>query len=616
MKAMTDRKGIGWKLRWHRQELPMVWAAAGGVMLLATPFVSDSGMANGIVGGKVFWFHLAMLLTAAGMAATACLFRKRFPFAWTDGMLLLFAGITLFTYDWRLDPEPEQLLFGGQLVVLWFLLRRALSEARGLGFFYLLLLMAAGIGEALLGLLQLYGYAGSNHALFRLTGTFFNPGPYSGFLAVALPLCLWTVLRFEKMMQYAGWLGIALILVLLPAGMSRSAWIAAAVGCGWVWWAEKAGWEKTKAFWTRHRRIVASLLVAALLSAGCLIAGLYGIKRESADGRLLMWEVTAMAIADRHGSGTGIGGFPAAYAEAQADYFRSGRATEREQWVAGCPEYAFNEYLQIGLEQGLVGLATFLLWIGGICLYGTRNRQHGAVGSVLALAVFAASSYPLRLPAFWIVLVFLGAVCVTGDGVQEIRRRRKGIDACLLLLLAAVSTGLFLCEKGRYAAYRQWNRAQMLYNNKAYGAAVEDYASLHERLGHKPEFLFEEGQCLGKTGQHAEAVQVLERAARLSGDPMIRYMIAKNRQAAGDYAGAEKELREAIDILPERIYPHFLLVELYAEEDFYHPDKLRQAAHVVLNRTPKVSSRAIEEMREKTREILNQKEGNGQKQDN
>ncbi|MFQ9020855.1 MAG: CDC27 family protein [Parabacteroides merdae] len=61
-------------------------------------------------------------------------------------------------------------------------------------------------------------------------------------------------------------------------------------------------------------------------------------------------------------------------------------------------------------------------------------------------------------------------------------------------------------------------------------------------------------QCLSKTGQHAEAIRVLERAKRLSGDPMIRYMIAKNRQTLGDYREAEEELLQAIGILPERLY--------------------------------------------------------------
>lgn len=130
---------------------------------------------------------------------------KSIPFALPDGLLLLFAGITLATYDWQLDPEPEKLLFGGQLVVLWFLLRYFLTEAPCLKFFFLFVLMLTGLVEAVWGMQQLHGYAYSNHSLFRLTGSFFNPGPYCGYLAVVLPVCLWTALRFQKGMHYFGW---------------------------------------------------------------------------------------------------------------------------------------------------------------------------------------------------------------------------------------------------------------------------------------------------------------------------------------------------------------------------------------------------------------------------
>jgi hypothetical protein len=50
------------------------------------------------------------------------------------------------------------------------------------------LLIAFGVKEVVLGLLQVYGYEASNHSLYALTGSFYNPGPYSGFLAMCLPL--------------------------------------------------------------------------------------------------------------------------------------------------------------------------------------------------------------------------------------------------------------------------------------------------------------------------------------------------------------------------------------------------------------------------------------------
>lgn len=88
---------------------------------------------------------------------------------------------------------------------------------------------------------------------------------------------------------------------------------------------------------------------------------------------------------------------------------------------------------------------------------------------------------------------------------------------------------------------------------------------------------------------------------------MIRYMIAKNKQALGKFAEAEQELRQAILILPERVYPYYLLAKLYAEPAFYHPDKLKVAAQEVLTKEPKVQSTAIREMRE---EIINLIENN------
>ena len=50
------------------------------------------------------------------------------------------------------------------------------------------LFILAGCMEAIWGLGQLYGFVLSRHALFAMTGSFYNPGPYSGFLAMIFPI--------------------------------------------------------------------------------------------------------------------------------------------------------------------------------------------------------------------------------------------------------------------------------------------------------------------------------------------------------------------------------------------------------------------------------------------
>ena len=610
----------------YRQYISYSLLAISGVFLLCTVFATDTGLANGLVTGKVLWFHLAMLLLAACSLVAAVLTKpaKPFVFSVADGLVLVLAVIVALTYNRLLDPEPEKMLFGGQLVVLWFLLRFILTGWPQLQLFFLAVVVATGGIEAVSGMRQLHGFEGSNHSLFRLTGDFYNPGPYSGYLAIVLPVCLWMILEWGKekrahshaSLRYLGWIGLLAIIVVLPAGMSRTAWIAAAVSCGWVYWVQRIGWEKTKKYMDGNRTltIVSSILI--LISIAGALAGIYLLKKDSANGRLLLWKVTGQAIREQPWTGTGTGGFPAGYAEAQAEYFTSGKASETEMMVAGCPEYGFNEFLQIGLEQGLVGLMVFVLLLSYSLFRGVKNRQAGAAGGILALMVFSLASYPLQLPEFWVVLVVLMGVANSNTPVDAdisvdantpptpSREGRKILSVTMIGILVICCGWIFWQQKGYYEGYKKWNTLKMLYNSKAYEAAGEGYEKLVPLMGHKPELLFEAAQCLSKSERFEEANRLLERAMKLSGDPMIHYMAAKNEQSMGNYQKAENLLLHAIDMLPERIYPYYLLTKLYSEPTFFQEDKFIKAADAVLKKEPKVKSTAIREMREEVKILI------------
>ena len=95
-------------------------------------------------------------------------------------------------------------------------------------------LIVAGMVEAVWGLLQVYGYEPSGHSLYALTGSFYNPGPYSGFLAMCVPLALHEWLVRKGIWKHLALLAMVLMLVVLPSGMSRSAWLAAIVASCYV----------------------------------------------------------------------------------------------------------------------------------------------------------------------------------------------------------------------------------------------------------------------------------------------------------------------------------------------------------------------------------------------
>lgn len=202
------------------------------------------------------------------------------------------------------------------------------------------LFILAGAVEAVWGLAQVYGFTASNHSLYALTGSFYNPGPYSGFLAMTLPVCLyeWLKRRKEKKtaIYYIALSVLVLLICVLPAGMSRSAWMAGAVSSAYIAYMHYR--KEIHAYIRCHRRRTKVGAILLVLLAGGMLAGVYLMKKDSADGRLLMWKVSVRAIAGQPWRGYGWDGVPGAYGQAQEDYFSAGNYTETEERVAGSPE--------------------------------------------------------------------------------------------------------------------------------------------------------------------------------------------------------------------------------------------------------------------------------------
>lgn len=464
-------------------------------------------------------------------------------------------------------------------------------------------LIILGGMEAIWGLRQIYGLAVSNHSLYALTGSFYNPGPYSGYWAMIFPLCLYEWLNLKEKTErtwgeqgeYYMALGVMLlILCVLPAGMSRSAWIAAIISGVWVYGMHASWGSKLKEIRERDKRKVGLVCIAGGVIIIMIGYALFQLKATSANGRLFMWKVSTLTIAESPVIGHGTGNFVSAYGRAQEDYFANGEYSETEELVAGSPEYAFNEYLQVAVEYGIPFLLVVSLVIG-FCLWkGSSEGRIGLCGSVISVMVFAFSSYPIQIPGFAVTFYFLLAACVIG--------RSKII--LLFFVSLMVLLGAYYWKNNQYDACKDWHRGKMLYNIGAYQSAKEDYEKLYPELANRGAFLFEYGYSLHKLKEYDNSTRILEEAMTHSNDPMILNIIGKNYQASGDYEQAEEYLIRSTHRLPGRIYPYYLLAKLYAEPKYRQPEKLKYVAEIVLTKEPKVQSTAVREMREEVKKLL------------
>ena len=471
-------------------------------------------------------------------------------------------------------------------------------------------LMGFGAMEALHGLGQIAGIYPSNHSLFVLTGTFYNPGPYSGYLAAVLPIALHRMLvsngkkdRLSVAQYYFSMCVLLLICCVLPAGMSRAAWFASLISCGYV--VLRVYRVKVKSFVSKHRYAVSGVLIVGAL----LASSAYFMKRDSADGRLLIWKITSQAIASSPCGEENGRTFSAIYGDAQERYFTNCEYSESEAWVAGTPDFAFNEYLQIAVEYGVwvsILLVTVLLVLSMIA--GGRKQLAGIDGCLVSLMVFACFSYPLHIPA--IVSVWLLTLMVLcGEGLIMIKRKRNAVAVLLPVVVAGLtaSVNMYGIYSERTRAVREWMPVRVLYHSGAFNAAAEEYGKLYDKMSWNKDFCFEYGRALYKARSYGKAEEVLLKAMEVSGDPMILNMLGRNAQESGEYGKAEKYLLRSTRRLPERVYPHYLLVKLYAEPEYFDRIKLIREAECVLNAEPKVNSTAIREMRQEVKKILEDK---------
>lgn len=532
------------------------WTAVGlwtlaGCLLWCPMLVADEGCLKGELAGQWLWADWMMLAGGALLAAGAVTVGK-------ERML------HLLEYACSLS-----LMIGGGVETVW-------------------------------GLCQLYGGAASLHAGYVMTGTFFNPGPYGGYVAMILPVCLacrlkhampWKELsveaRIEKAVATATGLG---IICVLPASMSRSGWIAAAVSCLWVYghyhrWGARIGKQ-----WRERRKRTMAAVAAGMAGVLLLAAGVFALKPDSARGRFFMWYITGRAIAERPWTGYGTDGFAAAYGEAQEHYFARQAYLPWQERVAGSPEYAFNEYLHVAMERGI---PVAVVWVATACLALWNSRRRGMMavtGALISFLCFAFSSYPLAFPTF--ILTFAGLLSVAL--LPGRRLYWMGIG----LLLVSVGFVRLDGDGERVKRAHMAARAGMLYRSGAFQAAAEAYEELCGEGRGQGRWLFEYGHSLHRLKRYEESNRVMEQALKRSNDPMILNVMGKNCQLTGHYQEAEALFRRAIHRLPGRIYPYYLLAKLYAEPDVADEEKFEEMRRTVREKEPKVMSTAVLEMRD------------------
>jgi len=605
------------------------------ILILILPQINMQDYAQPTITSKfVIFQYIVILLTILSFVEILSSKKRIFLLSKIDFLLVILAVYIIINRYFIQSHYGFSIrfmeLFG--LSVFYFCLRLHSFKH----FFWLLLcIVISGIIQALHGCFQLLGFLSSNHSGFKITGSFFNPGPYAGFLVAVWIIALGMYLFHEKIVSqlqtqegksslfaehystciflYIPLVALWSISMLLCVLQSRASWITALV-CGAILMDLKFHF-----FRKLKKRLVGGYSKIAILTLLILIAclvsiAIYNHKKSSSQGRTFIWKISSEMILDSPFFGVGFDRFKAHYMSYQANYFKE-NAKIAESYLADNTYYAFNEFIQFTAENGFTGLLILiaLIYITFCVSAELELELYSQIikSALLGIFIFSFFSYPMQILPIKVIMYFLLAQLANLDSKKSTflvhdNGLNQGVKNSFKVFATASSvvfiTAGIIHARQLHEAFKNWNEAQKSYNTNDYAAAVHIYEQVYPVLYDEGDFLMNYAKALSLNKQDKKAIEIFELAKRQLNTTIIETGLGDAYKSEGQYDKAVFAYQNAYDMIPSRFYPLYLIAKLY-EQTGEH-EKAVVVAQLILRKEVKIYSTAIAEMQAEMKKII------------
>ena len=453
---------------------------------------------------------------------------------------------------------------------------------------------------------QRMGFMEPESSLYPVTGACDNPNVTAMYLAGCVPLIVHRLRCSDRKVAYVVFLVLALFAVVLLR--CRTAYIGLAVEAAVVLFfmslskdSRIKGFSLLKNSEGDNPKIHSSigkvfLAVVTLLVVSVAAVRMYQMKRDSADGRLLVWKVSASMIAE-HPMGCGYGLFPKHYNLRQAEYFHEEHGTETERRNASFVYMAYNDFLEHGVEGGVLGM---LFLAGFYAMTITRAKKtpslpgRAGVGLFSAFAVMSLVNFVVAGIQTWLLVVCCAAVVAAGGGGRT-GESEKAVGGHSLLLQRLVSVALVVFVlmlsviTGRMT-YAQYHLGRIEERMSA-GEAVSDsvFADLEKNIYSSEAFWRLRAHGLMWTGDYGQATLCIDNAMRYTAAPQLCYMAHRCLSGLGCEDDGIGYINEVYHTQPTLLLPKLILMRFYDSKG--DTVTAMKYANEIVNTAAKVSDR-------------------------
>ncbi len=481
---------------------------------------------------------------------------------------------------------------------------------------FITVMIIAGYIELISSYLQWFNIMPNLFPFFKFGGTLGNPGPFTIYLAAIDVILVNYILQpgeniktIKKILIY---LLLLFSIIIIAVSKIRASWIALVAGAFLVI-------SFRFGLWSKFRQL--QLYKRLLLTGGCcvlmifFIVGLLTFKKDSASGRVFIWKNTINLIKDRPLFGVGYKNYIYNYNNFQSSAFLEGNYSEKDYYQADNVSMAFNDYLQITAEFGIIGLLLFI----AVLFYTARSAlpalkryspfTTGIVGCVAALLCASLFSYPLTILRIQVLFVLCLAMLSAKDQNNIISVNLPlAMNRIIVFILGLTGITILLFNALEYNKFRRWNNASKMYDNGHRHKAMQEYHTLYNSFKDYS-FLFNYSSVLVSNGLYYEAMNVLDETGEYLNTYDYFLSLGDCYLLLNNPGKAEEAYVRAMSIIPSRIMPRYCIFKCAIAEK--NSEKIQTAGKEILECKIKIENDLTKKIREETAKYLNREKEPG-----
>ena len=553
-------------------------------------------------------------------------------------IFLLIILISLFQTNSLYDSFNELALWGSYLL-LYFIIISSIKDKRWIYIFLKIVILSASIA-AIYCIFQFYGLdftfwrkIGGRGSLFS---TFGNPNYLAGHLAAVIPLVfVLFCLQKNKFKKIILEIVVAILYASLLMTLCRGAWMGLFVSAVVMLVAIYFFKRSELTFFRKNKGWLISLILILLvisivystpnplnplgkISVTQRVAATIEEGGSSMQTRFLIWLSSVETIRRSPILGRGIGTYGIHYPLSQGAVLAQKRYQKYIPYTNKSIN-AHSDYLHIGAEVGIVGLAAFL-WIIFVFYKNTingllriQNRERiflliGFIGGVTVLLAHALVSFPFHViqngVLFWLILGL--SIIVVNRGLEEVEGS-KDEESCNdkedkknnlekskifrifkenILLRRVIQTGivviviLFMIVKiNWYRADIYLKKGEMLMQMGNYLGAVEELEKSRELNSYNGRNYLPLGVTYNNLGRYDEAVTAFKKAENNWITQFLYNDLGYAYLKMGNLEEAEESFQKNIYMFPNIVGAYLNLANVYvlqAEKDL-EEEKIERA---------------------------------------